>query len=78
MVELGVGRAAAAAVAALEGCTLPTDLGPSAQYVAEDLAGPVLADDDGRLVVPDGPGIGVQVDRARARAAAEAVLELRP
>lgn len=78
MVELGVGRAAAAAVAALEACTLPTDLGPSYQYVAEDLAGPVLADGAGRLVVPEGPGIGVEVDRSRLRRAAEAVVELRP
>lgn len=58
MFELGVGRASAAAVAALPGCTLPTDLGPSDRYVAEDVTEAVTVDDDGLLVVPDGPGCG--------------------
>ena len=58
MLETGVGRAAAAAVAALPGATLPTDLGPSARYLDPDLTEPVVVDGDGRLVVPDGPGIG--------------------
>src|SRR5690606_9754656 len=74
MLELGVGRATAAAVAALDGCTLPTDLGPSAQYVAADVAGPVEVDAAGRLVVPAGPGTGVEVDRERLAAVAEEVL----
>ena len=58
MLELGVGRAASAAVAALPGCSLPTDLGPSDRYVALDVTDPVVLDGDGRLVVPDGPGCG--------------------
>jgi o-succinylbenzoate synthase len=58
MFELGIGRAAAAAVAALDGCTLPTDLGPSSQYVVDDVCEPIVVDGDGSLVVPDGPGIG--------------------
>jgi len=70
MLELGVGRAAAAAVAASPGFDLPTDLGPSAQYVEVDVAGPVIVDGAGRLVVPDGPGIGVEADRDRLRATA--------
>ena len=65
MVELGVHRAAAAALAAavadLPG-TFPTDLGPSSRYVETDVAGPVVADAEGRLVVPDGPGCGVVPD----------------
>ncbi len=74
MLELGVGRAAAAAVAALAalvgdgvpgGAGLPTDLGPSAAYVVEDLTDPVLTDAAGRLVVPSGPGIGVTLHRDR-------------
>lgn len=77
MLELGVGRAAAAAVAALAAATapdgdaraagraLPTDLGPSAAYVAEDLTDPVVTDDAGCLVVPSGPGIGVTLHRDR-------------
>ena len=59
MLELGVGRAAALAVAALELFALPTDLGPSAQYVVDDITEPLGADGVGRLRVPDGPGIGV-------------------
>lgn len=65
MLETAVGRAAALAVAALPVCTLPTDLGPSARYVEADVAGPVLGDADGRVLVPDGPGIGVSPDPAR-------------
>lgn len=68
MVELGIGRATAAACAALDGLTLPTDLGPSASYVVEDLTDPIVVDDAGRLVVPRGVGCGVDphVDRLRA------------
>jgi len=59
MVESGVGRAAALAVAALPMCTLPTDLGPSDRYFASDVTEPIMTDDDGLVVVPTGPGIGV-------------------
>lgn len=60
MVESGVGRAAALAVAALPGCTLPTDLGPSHAYFDEDITEPPLTTDpSGRMPVPTGPGIGV-------------------
>ena len=58
MFELGIGRAAAAAVATLAGCTLPTDLGPSERYVEVDVCAPVVTDGGGRLLVPDGAGIG--------------------
>ena len=58
MLELGIGRATSAAVAALAGCTLPTDLGPSERYVQVDVTDPVVVDDAGCLVVPDGPGCG--------------------
>jgi o-succinylbenzoate synthase len=58
MLELGIGRSFAAAVASLPGCTLPTDLGPSARYVETDVCEPVVLDDRGWLLVPDGPGCG--------------------
>jgi o-succinylbenzoate synthase len=58
MLELGIGRSGAAAVASLPGCTLPTDLGPSGQYVETDICPPLVTDDDGWLVPPDGPGVG--------------------
>lgn len=58
MVELGVGRAGASAVAAMGECSMPTDLGPSEQYFDTDITIPFHTDDDGRLIVPSGPGIG--------------------
>ncbi len=70
MLETGVGRRAALAVAGLEGCTLPTDLGPSARYFAADVTEPVEAGAGGHLQVPTGPGIGPAPDLARLEAAA--------
>lgn len=69
MLETGVGRAHALAVAALPGCTLPTDLGPSRQYFAEDLTDPIERNADGTLRVPTGPGIGVEPAPDRLEAA---------
>ena len=52
MLETGVGRAGAVALAALDACTWPTDLGPSDWYFEADLTEPIVAGDDGRLAVP--------------------------
>lgn len=78
MLESGVGRAASLAVAALPLCTLPTDLGPSDRYFAQEVTEPVVADDDGLLVVPAGPGIGVIPVPDRLHGAAVDRLILRP
>lgn len=59
MLESGVGRATALAVAALSWCTIPCDLGPSARYLDDDVTEPIVADGAGLVVVPTGPGIGV-------------------
>ena len=61
MFESGIGRAAALALASLEGFDLVGDLGGSDRYFERDLAGPhrLIA---GELVVPDGPGLGVAID----------------
>lgn len=59
MLESGIGRAAALAVAALPGCTIPTDLGPSLAYFDEDVTAPLGTDASGRMAVPTGSGIGV-------------------
>jgi O-succinylbenzoate synthase len=64
MLELGIGRAAAAAVASMSGCTLPTDLGPSDAYVEQDVCEPVTVDPAGELMVPSGPGCGRTPDPA--------------
>jgi len=58
MIETGVGRASAAALALLPGCTLPTDLGPSARYWDRDVTPAIIADAAGCLVLPTGPGLG--------------------
>lgn len=77
MLETGIGRAAALAVAALPGCTLPADLGPSSRYFAVDLTEPFLLRADGTIAVPSAAGIGVEPDPARLAAATRdmAVLE---
>lgn len=69
MVETGIGRATALALAAAAGAAapdgsaplgggLPCDLGPSARYFDVDVTDPIVADATGRLLVPAGPGIG--------------------
>jgi hypothetical protein len=45
-------------VAALPGCNLPTDLGPSQQYVERDICDPICVNPDGELILPTGLGIG--------------------
>jgi O-succinylbenzoate synthase len=77
MLETGVGRAHALAVASWDACTLPTDLGPSANYFAEDLTEPFELLDGGRLAVPSGPGIGVVPDPDRLASATVERVELR-
>lgn len=59
MLETGVGRALALAFAALEPCTLPTDLGPSARYFHDDVTAPFELLAGARLAVPNGAGLGV-------------------
>ena len=73
MLESGIGRAAALAVAAMPGFDLPGDLGASDRYFAPDLCAPHLLR-DGMLAVPSGPGLGVEpvagvLERALARSA---------
>jgi O-succinylbenzoate synthase len=58
MLESGVGRAAALAVAALPGFTIAGDIGPSERYFAADVTEPHTME-DGSIAVPEGPGIGV-------------------
>jgi len=61
MLETGVGRALNLAVAALPGCNLPPDLGPSSRYYARDLT-PPFESRGGTMIVPSGPGLGVSPD----------------
>ena len=59
MLETGVGRAANLALAALPNFTLPGDTSASNRYYAVDITEPFVLQ-DGRLPVPQGPGIGVE------------------
>jgi len=63
MFETGIGRAANVALAALPGFTLPGDTSGSSRYFHRDVTPPFVLE-DGRLKVPQGPGIGVTVDLA--------------
>ena len=63
MLETGIGRAGALALAALPNFTLPADLSATDRYWQRDIV-PNFELEDGHLTVPSGPGIGVEVDRA--------------
>ncbi len=60
MLETGIGRAANLALASLPGFTLPGDISASDRYFSEDITPPFVLE-DGRIAVPTGPGLGVQV-----------------
>ena len=63
MVETGLGRAANMALAALPGFTLPGDTSASERFYRQDIISSPFVLSDGHVAVPDGPGLGVDVDR---------------
>jgi O-succinylbenzoate synthase len=65
MLESGVGRAHNVALASLPGFTLPGDISESRRYWERDVVVPEFVMEDGRMPVPDGPGMGVRPDRSR-------------
>jgi o-succinylbenzoate synthase len=68
MLETGIGRAANLALCSLAGFTLPGDVAATARYFAEDLTAPFTLDAEGRIAVPGGPGLGIDVDESRLAA----------
>src|SRR5438876_6638815 len=58
MLETGIGRAGNVALAALPDFTLPGDTSASDRYYLEDVTEPFVMR-NGRLRVPEGPGLGV-------------------
>jgi o-succinylbenzoate synthase len=59
MLESGIGRLANVHLQTLPGFTLPGDTAASARYFEEDLVDPpVVVSAEGRVAVPEGPGIG--------------------
>ena len=63
MLETGLGRAGNVAMAAMPNFNLPGDTSASERYYHRDITEPFVLV-DGRLNVPDGPGLGVNVDLA--------------
>ena len=61
MLETGIGRAGNVAMAAMPDFTLPGDTSASDRYYHRDITEPFVLQ-EGRLKVPTGPGLGVQVD----------------
>jgi len=64
MLESGIGRAHNIALASLQGFSLPGDISASSRYFARDVIVPeVMVAADGTVEVPNGPGLGFEVDR---------------
>jgi o-succinylbenzoate synthase len=61
MLETGIGRAGNVAIAAMPNFTLAGDTSASDRYYHRDITAPFVLH-DGRLEVPTGPGLGVEVD----------------
>jgi O-succinylbenzoate synthase len=61
MLETGLGRAGNVAMAAMANFTLPGDTSASDRYYHRDITEPFVLK-EGRLKVPTGPGLGVNVD----------------
>ena len=63
MLESGIGRAHNIALASLRGFTLPGDISASSRYFERDIISPeVVVAQDGTVAVPDGKGLGFEVD----------------
>ncbi|MFP7255206.1 o-succinylbenzoate synthase [Terribacillus goriensis] len=62
MVETGISKAHNLALASLPGFSIPGDLSGSDRYFDRDLLIKPLRVEQGSMRVPDGPGIGVEVD----------------
>jgi len=66
MLETGIGRAHNVALASLPNFQLPGDISASKRYYEQDLIWPPFEiTPEGMMAVPQGPGIGVEVDEER-------------
>jgi o-succinylbenzoate synthase len=63
MLETGIGRAANAALAGLDGFSLPGDVSASRRFWAQDIVTEPIDVVEGHVAVPTGPGFGFEVDR---------------
>ncbi len=73
LLETGVGRAANLAFASLPGVTLPCDISATDRYYNPDISEPAFTlAEDSTIRVPDGVGIGVEVQADRLESSAAA------
>jgi O-succinylbenzoate synthase len=76
MLETGIGRAANAALAALDGFTLPGDISASTRFYERDIVTNPITVVDGHVAVPSTPGLGFELDRDALTAFTTAVVEV--
>ena len=68
MLETGVGRASNLAIASLPGFTLPGDISASDRYYHRDITNErFVLNADSTIDVPNGPGLGITIDREALR-----------
>ena len=78
MLESGIGRAHNIHLASLPNFSLPGDTSASKRYFVPDLIDPPIeVSADGRVAVPTGPGIGVNIDWERVASATIETYEVR-
>jgi O-succinylbenzoate synthase len=79
MLETGIGRAHNVALASLPNFQLPGDISASKRYYEQDLVWPPFEiTPEGMMAVPQGPGIGVEVDEERLEKVTVRNLEFPP
>lgn len=62
MVEFGISRAHNIALATLPGFTIPGDISSSSKYWERDIIKPEISAKNGRIKVPEGTGIGYEIN----------------
>ncbi|MGD6817026.1 o-succinylbenzoate synthase [Metabacillus sp. 84] len=67
MLETGISRAHNIAAASLSNFTIPGDISASSRYWKEDLIYPEVTIHNGKVAVPEGPGIGFDIDRGKLK-----------
>ncbi len=65
MYETGVSKYLHAEFERLEGFTIPGDISESRRYFERDIVRPEVTVADGEIVLPGGPGLGIELDRER-------------
>ncbi len=78
MLETGIGRASNLAIASLPGFILPGDISASDRYYARDITNErFVLNEDSTITVPNGPGLGVTIDKAALKEFSLAEIMLR-